>query len=368
MTVRRRGARWHFDLMIRRFRYRGTIPEAQTKQDAKDAEAAIRREIFEGTYGKPKGDGLFIEYAEDHFLPWAKTNKRSWKADKTKIEALKQYFEGKRFREITPMLIEKFKKTRLQTRTRDGRQRSVASVNRELACISKIFSLAIRDGEANANPCRQVKKYDEHNERNRYLSPEEEQRLLSSLSGSRAHLRPIVQIAINTGMRRGEILAMRWSWVDFTRGHIRIPGEVSKTKKPRSVPMNSTVRSVLDHQHSISGRKEVVFTSPKTGGLLTDIKHGFVAACEDAGIMDFHFHDLRHTAATRLADNGADPFVIAEILGHSDLRMTKRYTHATDLRKRQALEKLAHYNKSNEETLTQADCHKIVTMKERKVG
>src|SRR4030095_4364186 len=115
------------------------------------------------------------------------------------------------------MLIEKFKRTRLQTQTCDGRQRSVASVNRELSCISKIFSLAIRDGKASIKPCRPVKKYEEHNERNRYLLPEEEQRLLSALSGSRSHLRPIVQLAINTGMRRGEILALRWDWIDFPR-------------------------------------------------------------------------------------------------------------------------------------------------------
>lgn len=116
------------------------------------------------------------------------------------------------------MLIEKFKRTRLKEPTRSRRQRSVASVNRELACISKIFSLAIRDGKTDTNPCRQVQKYEEHNERNRYLLPEEEERLLGELSGSRAHLEPIIRIAINTGMRRGEILAMRWSWIDFARG------------------------------------------------------------------------------------------------------------------------------------------------------
>ena len=68
MSVRKRGDRWHFDLMIKRTRYRGTIPEARTKQETKDAEAAIRREIFEGTYGRPKGDGSFVEYAEGDFL------------------------------------------------------------------------------------------------------------------------------------------------------------------------------------------------------------------------------------------------------------------------------------------------------------
>ena len=87
-------------------------------------------------------------------------------------------------------------------------------------------------------------------------------------------------------------------------------------------------------------------------------------------VIDFKFHDLRHTAATRLADAGADPFVIAEILGHSDLRMTKRYTHATDERKRQALERLGQFSnrKPEKRRSFQTNCHKIVTMKDRRVG
>ncbi len=199
--------------------------------------------------------------------------------------------------------------------------------------------------------------------------------VLGELSGSRAHLEPIIRIAINTGMRRGEILAMRWSWIDFVRGFIHIPSEATKTAKPRSIPMNQVVRELLMDLRGTRGRSEAVFTSPKTGGLLTDIKHGFVSACEDAKVIDFKFHDLRHTAATRLADAGADPFVIAEILGHSDLRMTKRYTHATDERKRQALERLAQFSnrkqfsrKQEKRAASQTNCHKIVTMKERKVG
>jgi len=133
--------------------------------------------------------------------------------------------------------------------------------------------------------------------------------------------------------------------------------------------MNQVVRELLMDLRRVSIGSEFVFASPKTDGRLTDIKHGFVAACNDAKVLDFHFHDLRHTAATRLADAGADPFVIAEILGHSDLRMTKRYTHATDQRKRQALEQLAQYGKKPEKLVaSQPICHKIVTMKERKVG
>jgi integrase len=174
---------------------------------------------------------------------------------------------------------------------------------------SQRFSLAIRDGKASLNPCRQVKNFEAHNERIRYLLPEEGQRLLCVV-GVEVASSADRSVGDQYRMRQGEILAMRWDWIDLPRGFIYIPGEVSKTGKPRSVPMNTVVRSLLKQLQSSRGRSDVVFLSPKTGKLLTDIKHGFVAACDDAGLADFHFHDLRHTAATRLADSGADPFVI----------------------------------------------------------
>jgi integrase len=92
-------------------------------------------------------------------------------------------------------------------------------------------------------------------------------------------------------------------------------------------------------------REGYVFQNPKTGGKLVDVKKAFNSAVREAGISDFKFHDLRHTAGTRLADAGADAFVIAEVLGHASLQMTKRYTHATDQRKRAALEALAKWSK-----------------------
>jgi integrase len=106
----------------------------------------------------------------------------------------------------------------------------------------------------------------------------------------------------------------------------------------RDVPMNATVRGLLERLPKTSGH---VFPSPKTGGQVVDIQRPFGEACETAKIKDFRFHDLRHTAATRLADAGVNVVVIAEILGHGDIRTTKRYSHALDESKREAVEKLS---------------------------
>lgn len=100
---------------------------------------------------------------------------------------------------------------------------------------------------------------------------------------------------------------------------------------------------------------ELVFPSQKTGNILTDVKTRFIAARRETGLVDLRFHDLRHTTGTRLADSGPDIVTIAEVLGHQDLRMTKRYTHATDERKRLAMERLARYSTGNGQKLVKTE-------------
>lgn len=209
------------------------------------------------------------------------------------------------------------------------------ALNRELFVLSAILTLAVDDELIPGNPCRRVKPMRTDNERSRNLSKDEEKKLFEALD-SECWLQDIVTMAIHTGMRRGEIFNLRWFDVDFSRGVIHVRN--TKTAKDRVVPMNAAAREMLERLPKTSG---YVFPSPKTGGRLVDIKKKFNEACETAGIEDFRFHDLRHTAATRLADAGVNVIVIAEILGHGDIRTTKRYSHAMEEAKREAVEKLA---------------------------
>lgn len=102
--------------------------------------------------------------------------------------------------------------------------------------------------------------------------------------------------------------------------------------------MSEAVRAILERRPKTAA---YVFPSPKTGRQLVDIKRPFGLACDAAKVKDLRFHDLRHTAATRMADAGINVVVIAEILGHGDIRTTKRYSHAMEEAKREAVEKLA---------------------------
>jgi len=144
-------------------------------------------------------------------------------------------------------------------------------------------------------------------------------------------------------MRRGEILGLEWKNIDLTRGLIYVTN--TKSDKDRVIPLNQAARSALE---SVKQAGQRVFD-------VDWIRMAWMAAVKDAKISDFRFHDLRHTAATRLADAGTDAFTIAAILGHSTIQMSARYNHATDERKRRAVERMCGSQNLGHNTVTQLE-------------
>jgi integrase len=158
-----------------------------------------------------------------------------------------------------------------------------------------------------------------------------------------------VTFAIYAGPRRGELLKLRWSDVDF---HLDILNfKQTKSNKDRAVPMEPIVREALSELREIAGDLEYVFVNPDTGTRYTEVKKSFASACRGANITDFRFHDLRHTFGTRLADAGVDVGKIKELIadagvdvgkikelmGHASIVTTMRYIHATDQGERGAI-------------------------------
>lgn len=339
MSVYKRGSRWYFYIRIREKRYRGALPEARLKSQALEAERKIRDQIFAGNYKKAQSGKTrnVKEFVEEVYLPWAKDSKRSWRNDQSRAKAIVAHFGKRKFSEITPFDVEKFKLARSKSKVVKGkneRTRSIASVNREIALLSRIFTLAKKNGEANFNPVSEVKFFRGEGKRTRYLLPEEEEKLFAQFTGKRMSIRLIVLVALNTGMRLKEILELKRSDVDFHRDEIHITK--TKTFRSRVVPMNATVRTeLLDHMSRLES--DHLFFNPKLGKARVSVQHAFHSARTDAGLEDFHFHDLRHTAATRMAERGIDPFTIAAILGHANIRQTASYAHATQQSKRLAV-------------------------------
>src|ERR1043165_2682514 len=203
---------WIVEFRLRGHYVKQAIPEARTKAEAEQAQTKIRRDIFDDKYERAAGNRDFTEFVDEVFVPWAKTSKRSWQDDEERARPLKEFFAGKRLRDITPMLIEQFKQQRLKTKTLHKRDRSPATVNRELQVLSKVFSMAYDNGLVETNPMQRVHKLREAPARERYLTDEEE---IAVLVGRRAHIRPIVVVALQTGMQQGEILGLRWEHMDF---------------------------------------------------------------------------------------------------------------------------------------------------------
>ena len=179
-----------------------------------------------------------------------------------------------------------------------------ASVNRELAFLKRTYNVAIADGLLETNPVRQVKLLQENNARVRYLTDVEEVRLRAETGETHW---PVVALALNTGLRRGELFALRWDDVDFTTNVLTIPR--TKAGRTRHVPMNAEVRAILGALES-RGRSPYVLPSA-TGDRRRSTAQNFVdrvfaPALKRAGIDDFRWHDLRHTFASRLVMRGVD--------------------------------------------------------------
>jgi len=261
---------------------------------------------------------------------------RSYERTNSVLDMFNKIYGSKRLNEIGSEGIDNYK----ELRQKEGIKNS--TINRELTIISGFFSYAYRNKKFfGRNPVSEAGRLEDHTVKERILKPDEEQRLLDSCDG---YLKDIVQIALNTGMRQGEIFNLKWDWIDFDNNFISLPQTHTKSKKERKIPLNQTVRKILMTRKLSSGGTDYVFMSPL--GLnknIRNVKWSYKTACKKAGIDNLRFHDLRHTCATRLVESGIPLHTVAKLLGHSSVRTTERYSHPEDSL-RDAVEKLANLN------------------------
>jgi integrase len=274
----------------------------------------------------------FAELGETYLQNYAKSNKKSWKDDEYRINAnLKPFFGDMLLKDVTPLKIENYRTARLESPV------TKSTVNREITIMKRMFNLAIDWNFADVNPVLKIKLFSEMDtQKERILTEEEEAKLLLA---SPDYLRPIIVMALNTGMRRGEILNLKWNQVDLRNRQIRV--EQTKSGKTRIIPINDVLLQELLNVKAANGQSEHVFPNPKTGLPYTDVKKSFKKACGKVGIEDLRFHDLRHTFATRLLVSGVDIVTVRDLLGHFSVRITQRYIHSNQDQKREAVQKLS---------------------------
>lgn len=226
------------------------------------------------------------------------------------LDDLEETFRGRVLSSISYLNLETYRNRLRETFTRYRRLRADASVNRVMACLRHMFSKAVEWGMSDRNPFDRGRSLQlrENNRRLRYLSEEEITRLLDEcatakprrekgrfIQGPQAvHLRDFVVIAINSGMRNGETLSLKWNQI---RGEF-IYLEETKTDQARQIPLNEDIEECLKGIRKRQGLRYEYVLADEKGRPLKDIKTAFAEACRRAGIRDLRPHDLRHTFAS----------------------------------------------------------------------
>ena len=301
---------------------------AQTIYDAIKYKIAIGKWIPEMQVEEKPKEYTFIELSEK-YKAWAEGRQKAFKRWKSYLIAqLVKKFGDLFLNDFSTEVIEQYQSEML------GKGNKPATVNRKIAVLAHMFTKAADWKMFDSAAIPKVKMLKEDNKRLRYLSKEECQALINACE---PHLKPIVITALNTGMRKGEILNLRWDAnIDLRHGFILL--DKTKNGERREIPINDTLRGVLQ---GITRRLDIsyVFYDNSTGKPYGDVKRAFATACRRAGIKDFHFHDLRHTFASHLVMAGVDLTTVKELLGHKTLTMTLRYAHLAPSHKVEAVKK-----------------------------
>jgi len=332
-----RGHRWRIDTFYKGLRIRETCA---TPEMAETNLRKIQTLIDEGRYLEKKRESKeTLGQVRDRYIDWCKGIKQKTVDDKEDhLNVILEFFgidtliakitkaEVERFHAHLGSVNAKRKKTPIST----------ATINRRMACLKHFFHKAEDWGLIAFNPARRATLRKENNRRLRFLTIEECKILLDCCPS--LTLRQIVELALNTGMRKGELLRLEWEHINLRRGFLEILDQ--KNGEYDTIPLNERTLEIL---RSIPRRldSKYVFPGKKPGKPFQDLKRQFEKAIKIANLEDVTFHTLRHTAASYLVMEGIDLTTVKEILRHKSISMTLRYAHLSPKHKQSAVEALA---------------------------
>ena len=332
-----------------------TTPTAAYTQGLEVLRDAAKNGTPEVAKRRPKGVTL-RKFLDDDLEPWAIAHRKYGAGS---VKRIKAAFSDRLDRPLTDLnawVIEKWRSQRLKAGIADG------TVNRELAGLKSALAKAVEWGALAANPLTSVKLRKVDNARVRFLSPGEEKRLRVALTardregvaarnrgnahrsergyellpqlppnGYCDHLTPITVVALNTGLRRGELTALEWGDINLPAKRLHVRAAAAKGGVSRYVPLNKEACDVLTRWQQQTATEGRVFN-------VSDVKKAWLALMKAAAIEGFNFHDLRHSFASKLVMAGVDLNTVRELLGHADLKMTLRYSHLAQEHKQAAVE------------------------------
>lgn len=339
MSIFKKDNRWYIDYYFQdgtRKRevvsIKGKAPEKVTREDAKKALSIRRAEIAQGKFelaGTTKP--LVFDKLINRYLEWAKDNHRAPERDIEAAKHLKAYFGGKPLTSITPWLIEKYKSQR------KALGRKPETINKELGILRRMFNLAVQWKITTTSPMKGVTFLQVPRYIPRVLREWEFHKLYQVAP---PHFKPILLCAYTTGMRKGEILKLKWEDVDLEQGYIFV--KETKNNESRALPIDDTLReSLIQLNEKI--KNEYVFTTNlgKPYIYKDAFKRAWTTALKRSGVAKCRFHDLRHTFCSDLiVGEKEDIATVMELTGHKDKRMLKRYSHTREEAKKAAIAKL----------------------------
>jgi integrase len=347
MAVSKRRRVYHYEFELNGRRYRGST-KRRNKQAAQTVESIIRTRLLDTTQGVPRPSDIptFAEMA-DQFLAWAKTNlaPATVKLHRVNIAKLKKFYKGKLLTEIDQKSVEEFKVWRAGQKRENGEGKvSGATVNRNLTTLKRIFNYADAMELNVRNPVRPVPFFKEAG-RVRALTFEEVDKYLAAAKGD---LKDFAVLAVETGARPMELLALHKKDVHLAEGYVSLPG--TKTRKAhRDVPLSKDAKEVLERRIAASSNGYIFpVRRPKTKNKEVDhissLKGAHERVIKDCFPDDpFTAYTFRHTYGTRHAQAGTELPVLAELMGHAEIQTTMIYVHASKKMKIEATEKLQAY-------------------------
>jgi len=329
------GQRWLIDYRDHRGkRVRQVVRHAQGREEAV---AALLEKLSNEQAGRSniRKKITLAALVEKYLTVHSRPNNRSWRDDQYRLNIFSTFIgPSRRVEDIAPLDIEEFKAAKLQ----EGLRKS--TINRYLAVTKSMFYFAAENGlHSDKNPVKSkgMMFSEKDNFRQRILSETEEEKLLNAAPN---FLKSILVCALNTGMRRSEILNLKWSQVDLEAREIRLDGEGTKSGKGRTIDINSLLFAELGGLRQAGWPGPYVFQDSKGRVLFGRLRKAFRTACQAAGVAGLRLHDCRHSFASKLIRLGVDVIRVRDILGHSDLRMTERYTHSFKEDRKKAVELL----------------------------
>ena len=327
-VIKRNGA-YLIDYTVGGRRVKKVIGPKKAEADAELAKITL--EIREGTFHHRSAKSTTLADALTRYL-------KLCPADPDKQRYLATFaadFKGRKLADIRKEQMVEWLQTRRETpivyerkvgedTVRHEKPRSPATCNRELAAVRHFFNKSIEWGYLYVSPCAGIKPLKEPKGRVRYLTVEEAAALIDKAD---KRIRPIIVMCLETGMRKTEVLTTKWDNVDMAARSIFIP--TTKNGESRNVPMSERLAEILDDIPRMDSSPYVFhhLKGKRAGTRYLDVDGAFTAACGKAGIKEFRFHDLRHTAASHMAMAGVPIAVVGAVLGHKTLAMTQRYSH-----------------------------------------